>query len=442
MDILEAGEGNEIHGTRLTGSHQIRDLMNIDLYYTYQFKGGQELSFDLVNAYNKATSSGYNIQTMEEGSAYGDFRNDVSISNTVYNLSASAMFSSPLWGGSFSCTLAEYYRRLSQKYTDNFFPELPSRIRNHASTMDVSADYERSFGKFGTQLTLSFFWDALSLSEEGNKNQVNLYPRLTLSYSVTDNIFLSLMGWVQSSQNSIGAMNLNRFFIDTRYFSENLPYEKAIFKYCAMFSPRISFPSCNLTIMPEVTYRYTSHPYVEYVFAEEDYFIKRSLTIPFSQDLNYNLGLSWSPVAGLNLRPFLSGQHIAYNTPIAPVRFNWCNFRFDISYTKGNYQVTANCTSPSKTMDGVWTSHTGWGASVFGLWKKGGWYIGASYSFRENAEWSITEIPGFSHSQTWSQNRQGWMISAMVGYSFKAGKEVRKRRKNKRLSGSSNEVGF
>ncbi|MBD5385099.1 carboxypeptidase-like regulatory domain-containing protein [bacterium] len=442
MDILESSDEMEVRGIRTSGSHRITDMMNLDLYYTYQFKGGQELSFDLANAYNKARRSTYQIQTMGEGSAYGDFLNDNDTHNTVYQLDASAMFSSPLWGGSISCSLNENYRRLSQYYVNNFFPDLPSNIRNNASTMFAIANYERTFGRFGMDLSLSLFWSEMTLSEGGKQRQTNPYPRFTFSYNANNYITLRLMGWVESSQNSIGQMNMNRQFIDTRYFAENLPYEKQVFKYSLSFSPFISIPSAKLYIMPGVRYHYTRHPYVSYIFAEEENFIKRSLVIPFTNELYYSLGLSWKPLAGLDINPYFSGKYLAYRTPAGPVRFNWNDLRIYASYMTGPFQFAVQCTTPSKTMDGVQTFHNGWSAVLNALWRKGSWYVGVMCSFDEDARWSLTEIPGFSYYSTSRTPRQGWGLAIFAGYSFKAGKDVSTRRKNKRLSGNTSETGF
>ena len=442
MEIIEASDDKSIHGSRFSASRQNKYMLNLDLYYTYQFKGGQELSFDLVNGYNKGARTTRNLQTMEEGSAYDDFNNDGDTRNSVYQFVGSAIFSSPLAGGDFSLSLTENYRKLSQQYVNNFFPNLPSANRNDASTTYLSTDYERSFGKLGVVLELSLFHTAMSLSEGGKHHRTKFYPRLTLNYNASDYVSLSLMGWVQSSQNSIGAMNLNRYFIDTRYFGENLPYEREVFKYCAAFDPKISLPSCKLTILPSLWYRYSRHPYVAYIFAEGDNFIKRNLTIPFSHDLTYGLGLSWKPVTGLAFEPYFRGKYVAYNTPVSSVRFNWTTFRMSLSYSKSSFQVSADCTTPTKDMAGIQTAHSGWSGNVMALWKKSSWYVGGGYSFSENASWSITEIPGFSHSQRYALPRQEWLISVMAGYTFNSGKEVRSRRKNKRISNSASETGF
>ena len=442
LDILESGTDGDIHGLREGMAHRTTDMMNLDLYYTYQFKGGQELSVDIVNAYNKSYSSKVLDQTMEEGSAYGDFHNDNTIHNNVYQLSASAMFSSPWLGGSFSCSLNEDYRRLSQHYTDNFFPDLPSNIRNEASRMRATVDYNRMFGRFGADLSLSLLWSEMKLSEGGKQHQVKPYPRLTLKYLATDNISFEIMSWVQSSQNSLGNMNINRYFIDTRYFGENLPYERNVFKYSVMFSSFISIPSVRLYIMPDVTYQYTRHPYVEYIYADGENFIKRSLTANCRNELSYGLGINWKPISRLEINPYFSGNYTAYRTPVAPVRFHWTSLRLNASYGVGNVQFTAGFTTPSKSMDGVQTIYSGWRANFYGVWQRLNWHVGLSYSFMEDDSWSLTEIPGFSHSTTSSLPRQGWRIGIFAGYSFKAGKDVRSRRKSKRLSNSASETGF
>ncbi len=439
--ITESDHLNSIEGIRQTGRHSIGDQFIADVYYSYAFEGGQEISIDVLNSYNKTGRDTYNAQDVEDGSAYSSYLNSAHTNNTIYTLAVSAMFSSPLWGGSISGSICENYVNLHQQYKDNFFPDLPSSTHNRRHNPYIAIGYSRNFNKFGTSLSIGAFDTYTKLSEGGTHNQFTIYPRINLSYAFTPAHMLRFAYWVESSTNSLGAMNSNRYFIDSRYFSENNSYEHAVYSYCGSLGASLSIPEAKLYLSPSLTYRYIKKPYVDYVIQENQIFIRKTIVVPEEHNLTYSLGLTWNPFPGLSIQPFFRGQYITYTTPIQRVRFDWNTLNLNASYTVSNIQLYASCSTPGKSIDGVVETHTGWNVNASAYWKYRNLFIGIDYAYMQDANMTITEIPGFLHSTTAGLRDMTYQLSVKVGYTFQTGNS-HKQHRQKRLNNSASESGF
>ena len=270
--ISELQNNTNIEGSRLKGAHPISDRFNADIYYSYIFDSGQELSVDILNSFNKNSRHIYDIQTVDSQSAYTDYSIDESTHNDIYTLIANIMFSTPLFGGNLSATLIQNYVNLRQLYSNTYFQDQPSHNDNEQLYSALWASYSRKFNNFGMLLTLMGGNTHIRFNDRSSHNEFRVYPKINLNYSFSDRYTLYFSTWVQSSQNSLGAMNQNRYFIDTRYFAENLPYEKEVMKYSASISGSFLLPVWNMMLFPHISYGYTVKPYLDYLsFASTDF---------------------------------------------------------------------------------------------------------------------------------------------------------------------------
>lgn len=118
--------------------------------------------------------------------------------------------------------------------------------------MGAFANYSISFGRLWVSAMIMVSNTHIRLSDRQKHNETAFLPHLSLSYRITDDVTLRGSANIQTSQNSIGVMNTNRRFIDVRYFSENLPYEKSVVQYNYNLGADISIPGMRLYVSPGV----------------------------------------------------------------------------------------------------------------------------------------------------------------------------------------------
>lgn len=430
-----------ITGQRLSSSHRIGDSFSLNLYYSHQFSGGRELMVDVVGNINKNRFSNRIDQLPGEGSAYDDFRIDNSTVGNLKSVITNLSFTSPLWGGSASVSLLDHYRHLHQNFFDSYFSDLSSvNVSDENFTM-IAAGYNRQFGKFGMAVDLSVFYNRIILTDKSAKDYVTLYPKLSLSYNAASWLFLNAMTWSEGSLAGLGAQNINRSFIDTRYFRENILYRKPSQRYRASLSADFSIPEAKLMVCPSVTYTWEHNGYFNYVYREGNDFISRPTLLPCSNSINYMLFAVWMPVDGLQIRPYITGDYMAYRTPAGRERFNALYFQLMGAYTFRNFQFNAYLCSPRRRIAGVTRSYQGWNASVSAYWNISAFYAGLDFNYNGDTSWQLIEVPGFSSRVEQTNLNMRHNVAISLGYKFNIGK-FNRAAKAKKLYNKENEDGL
>ncbi len=441
FDIEEVTPSSATKGERIVGNHNIQDLASIDIYYNYNIDDKSDLSIDILNAYNKTSRSNSNYQHTPDNSAYSDFDIRQLTHNDIYTFKFSAMYSTSFWDGFFTANLYESYVNLHQRYSSPLAAQYDVHNHNQSHSPSLAVSYNKNFNRFGAMLTINAIDDYYKLSGAGAYNDFRVYPRINLSYRFSSNLMMRMMGWLESATNSLGAMNSNRYFLDTRYFSENLAYEHTVYSYCGSLSASWSLPELKLFLLPYLTYRYIDKPYIDYIQQEGRNFIRKSIVVPNQHSVDYYLSATWRPVQNLSIQPTLKGTFTTYKTPLKEVRFNWLNFELSADYSVGSFQIHAECSSPTRQLDGVNTINKGWSASASAYWKHNNFHAGLTYSFSEHNDWTITEIPGFTHYSSTTLRNAAYQFAINLGYYFQTGRNNQNRR-GKRLSNSASETGF
>lgn len=440
-DIRELGGSADVDGVRGVNGHDTQDNARLNLYYSYRFDDRRMFCIDMVGNYDHNTSATTDFRHVGQGSAYGNYNVAGLTSNRMLTYIGSAMFTTPVWRGNLSATLYYNYRHLNQDYYDTYFSDEKSATRNRAHDMGAYGNYSISFGRLWVSAMIMVCNTHIILSDRQKHNEYAFLPRLSLSYRITDDVTLRGSANIQTSQNSIGVMNTNGRFIDVRYFSENLPYEKSVVQYNYNLGADISIPGMQLYVSPGVRYSFIHNPYVEYVYRDGADFIKRSLAISSEKDLSYGLGISWRPFAGFSLTPYVGGELSCYDTPAERVRFHHLSARASASYMVSDFQFMAQYTSPVKRREGVMTSRQGNLLTLNAYWRKGHWTLGLDYTWQEPGRHSLTEVSGFRHYITSGMRGEQYRISAVAAYTFHAGRTVNASRQRKQLNNSATDTG-
>ncbi len=438
--ILELGDEKGVEGNRQLSSRPVRDMAEVDLYYTHSFGQDRNLCIDVVNWFSKTSQYDTNQQNVSAESAYDSYYNESSVKNRIYEVVGNIMYSMPLWHGSLSASVSERFSRIGQNYFDNFYTDEPTTELNKRSVTAVNASYSRSFNRFSASLKLTAYYLRTWL-EETTENQFFLTPTIDLQYYFSNAFIMNFQAWAQSSSRSLGVMNENRYFIDTYFFKENLSYMKSVNKYCAYINATLMPQGWSMMLMPMVGFSYNRHPYVNFIYRDGDYFIKRSQEITAERELTYGVVGQWMPFKGMQVYARAMGKYLTYSTPVEKVRQNWIDFLLNVSYTIGNVQLMAQMDTPGQQRDGAMIIHRGWSVSFSCLWKYKSFFANLSYNFYQKNDWRREEIPGFIHLESSYFDKQAYLVGINLGYSFTAGKSSIAR-KRKQLSNAVQETGF
>ena len=158
-------------------------------------------------------------------------------------------------------------------------------------------------------------------------------------------------------------------------------------------------------------------------------------------ELPYSLSLRMNPIKGLSLEARFHGMYTSYDMPDTKVRFNWNSVDISASYMVRDFQFMAQCASPRKSLDGVSTLHTGWSFSTSALWRKRNFYVSLEYSYNQDSNWSLIEVPGFCSMDKSSFGSMGYRLQLSAGYSFQIGKRYYVR-KDRNLKNAATETGY
>ncbi|MDE7080864.1 MAG: carboxypeptidase-like regulatory domain-containing protein [Muribaculaceae bacterium] len=440
-DLYETTVSNTINGTRNTRAHRYNDIFNLNLYYSHQFDKGIELMADVVGTINNNASITDITQLAGEGSAYDDYNIDNSIHANVKTLIANVSLTAPLWGGSATVSLYNHYLHLDQRYISNYFPDLPSQNISSQNSASISMGYNRQFGKLGMSVNLSVFHNRFTTTADKVENYAIAYPRVNLSYAASSWLTLNTLLSSEGSISALGTQNINRYFIDTRYFRENITYRKPNQGYVASLSADIIFPSGKFMLFPYITYKYTHNSYYDYVYREGNDFISRPTLLPNMNLLNYILYAIWMPVDGLQIRPYFIGDFMAYSTPDGHQRFNAVSGRLMANYSYRNFTFSATLLTPYKRLNGITRSYHGWNASASVYYQISGFYAGLDFNYDGDTSWSLIEVPGFSSRVDKYDKNMRHNISISLGYNFKIGKYNRSPQ-HKKLMNQETESGL
>lgn len=440
--LLEKSGNSSVNGLRTVTSHPFSDSYSLNLYYSRQLNGGAELMADIVGTIVANNAGSILSQSVGDGSAYDDYFVDSDTDADMKSLIANLSFSTPLWGGSASASIREQYRYLHQDYINNFFPNLPSVNISHENNFLVALDYTRRFGRLDASLNCMLIDNMLKTPDGETHNEFYVYPRLNLNYKASSNVNIHLRGWTEGTRAGIGQQNLNRKFIDTRYFSENIEYRVPTHRYNINLSADFNIPSARLTISPNLTYCRERNGYVNYVEEENGVFISRPTLIPSTDWLTYMLYAIWFPLENLQIRPYLIGDYMAYSTPSGPVRFHAAKFRLLTGYTLGQFQFGAFITSPSRGIDGITKIYKGWDINLNAYWQHRNFFAGIDFCYAGEASWSRLDIPGFSYYTETIQTAMRNYVCISLGYTFSIGKYESRQNRRKKLNNSETDTGL
>ncbi len=441
--LTEKSADGSINGTRLTDSHKTSDSFALDLYYSYKFANGMEIMADLVGSINSSTNDIDQAQSTAAGSAYDDFSYLTSIYGKLHSVIADVAFSTPLWGGSASASLYHSYRHLDQTYLNDLFASEASINISEMNTTGATIDYSRQFGRLGMMARMGVWNDYQKDADGKTHNSPYFLPRISLNYRLSNLVNLRMMAWGQASTPALAAQNVNRYFIDTRYYRENIPYMSTTQKYCVDLSADITLPNANLMLMPLLAYSWTHHPYVAHVYREGDIFIQRPTQIPCINTLQYNLTAIWMPHPTLQLRPMLKGEYNAYATPLQRHRFNYVQGMLFIQYLPGPVQISASVTTPKKTVSGETESYNGWAFELGAYWNiTSSFYAGASISCTPSASWQSLSVPGFTNYISSKERYNAYWTCISIGYSLSTGRLNRSAQRQKMLMNSESQSGI
>lgn len=439
--LTETTSMDEIYGTRNTTGQRFSDTYSLNLYYSHQFKNGMELMADIVGNISKPHTDSHIIQNTEESSAYNSYTVNSEIGSNVKSIIGNVSFNSPLWGGSASISAMEHYRDVRQTYHSNLFSGLPSINRNSTHYTMLAASFTRQFGKFSGMIDLTLSGNIFKDIDGKSHFDYSLYPRLNLNYNLNRSVNLHMTTWMEGTIYGLGQQNINRSFIDTRFFKENIPYMKPSHRMNISLSPTFSISSGVLSISPNLWYTWSRNSYIDYIYREGNDFIQRPILLPCMNSLKYGVSMIWYALPGFQLRPFIDGSYKAFSTPQGHERFNAVKFRLMGIYVIKRFQFTAYVESPKKEIDGITRSHTGWRVSADALWSSDNLYIGLSYYYGGAHEWTSMAVDGFSWQTDEIAKYLRDSITLTVGYNFSAGKYNRSRH-NKKLYNQETESGL
>lgn len=430
-----------LYGTRETKNHNFRDAFDLNLYYSHNFNNGSTLMVDAVGSISKSNVRDILNQLTDEDMAFPDYTNDSYTHADMRYLIGNIAYNFNLLGGSASTSLYNSYMHLSQNYINNFFPDIPSHNVNSSNNTNFNIAYNRMFGKLSANISMAFYNTLINSTNGEKHNDFLLYPRIQLRYPVTNWLSLSMMGWTESTRYGLGQQNINRYFIDTRYFKENIEYMKQTQRWKINFSMDFNLLSNKLFISPSVTYAWHHNDYFNYIYKEDDLFISRPYLVPHQNIVSYMMSIMWMPLPGLQLRPIISGDYQAYPIPGGKERFNSVYGMLVATYGVKQWQFQIYTTTPKRNMNGIQYTKTGCKLNLSVYWRSPKFYAGLGYSYT-GAESVRTEVPGFIEKiYYWSIYRRNY-VSLTLGYNFKIGKYNRSSIKRKGLYNKETDTGL
>lgn len=408
-----------------------------DLYYSYTFRNGGSMAFNLVNTFGWADSETrlwLRFPAPNEGENYDM---TTSLDNRTYSLIASAMYMAPMLGGTFQAGDRYEYSRLSQ----------------HTSGMRYVPESHNNFTFAG------MFW---------MKNGKTLFPAVGLNVikrrtpgftrtSVIPYFRLYTDIWFQGAMQGatiqltlqvnprippIGEVTGSTTLLDRWFVSMGNPDLKTAWRgfgslVLAYFQPG---GRNNAVLKVSPSYIHNGFAPVISLSADGEYAVTQMHNIGGIFSNTAMLYGSWFPWKWLEVSPYLELYTYRYDTPFSKVRENY--FRFGGSLTASHKNLTVIMAANSRTKEWQGDVETGGSAqyAVEVQYKYRDWSFGASWNYSSRNDYDFGRGEGFRYRE-----RKDWkplqnLVRLSVTYSFSKGKS--RRHSQPILQESSNETGL
>lgn len=408
-----------------------------DLYYSYTFRNGGSMAFNLVNTFGWANSDTRLWLRFPAPNDRENYAVSSSLDNRTYSLIASAMYMAPMLGGTFQAGDRYEYSRLSQ----------------HSAGVRYMPDSHNNFAYAG------ICW---------MKNGKTLFPVVGLNVikrstptldrtSVIPYFRLYSDIWFQGAMQGatiqltlqvnprippIGELTGSTTLLDRWFVSMGNPDLKTAWRGFGSLVVAYFQPGGRNNVVLKIAPSYTHNGFAPVISRTADgrYAVTQMRNIG---GIFYNVATlygSWFPWKWLEVSPYAELYTYRYDTTFRKVKGDY--FRFGGSLTANHKNLTVIVAANSRTKEWQGDVETGGSAqyAVEVQYKWRDWSFGASWNYSSRNEYDFGRGEGFAYRE-----RKDWrplenLVRLSVTYSFSKGKA---RRHNQRiLQESSEETGL
>ena len=175
------------------------NIPSIDVYYQRSMKNGQNLYIDVVGTYLKS-SNDRRYSMAETGSEPTAIVSEVD--GSKYSIIGEAIYERPLWGGTFTAGAKH-----SHSLTDNMYDgDISSKVKMRMEETYVFAEYRSRIKKLDYVIGLGAM--RTGYEQEGfTQEKWIVRPTLTLSYAVTNSVFLRYNAYMSGYSPSLSDLS-------------------------------------------------------------------------------------------------------------------------------------------------------------------------------------------------------------------------------------------
>lgn len=420
---------------RETSDSNYEDILSLDLYYSHRFNHGQELSFDIVNTYQKTSQNSLFYQFQPDPEVSEIIKDDFStfIRNKSWSIIANAAFSTPLWIGKLDVAANFMYKNLYQNYINSHQNLLTRNNYNNERRQMYSISYGGKVEKLSFTVWASILSDDFHLQDISTSPQTSFLYNLFVHYPVSKNISFLLIGEASSGLLGIGAYTNDETYIDTHYISRDNPDLRHSNRYGVSFKPTFLSTDNRLFASAELIYTYDVDLIAPVISKEKDNAVLQLQNLPWQNTLLYRTTVSYSPWKWISFKAGYMGINYRYRLPEAKHTFRSDLFYGGIDVSVGKWQLAGSFRSPDRTPDGSMSIRNGWNVSGAITWKHKGLSVGVSYSYRgeDSDQGSAISFSTFN-SQCWKDLRHEVRVDLSYTFNWgKSGQSINKRLNNK-----------
>ena len=239
-------------------------IPSLDVYYQLDLKNDQHLYFDVVGTYLSSSNDRHYSMT-EDGGEPAAFASDVD--GERYSLIGEAIYERTLWKGNFTAGLKHSYSHMNNVYDG----DISSKVSMNTAETYAFAEYRSRINKFGYSLgigAMRTYYEQGELSQE----KYIVRPTLTLSYNVTDNIFLKYNAYMSGYAPSLSALSDVSQDIDAYQVRRGNPDLHSVVFYTNSLSA--SWRSKYVNVELYGRYSYDDNPIMEETLLDDGRFVR------------------------------------------------------------------------------------------------------------------------------------------------------------------------